>query len=102
MKRKGGATMVGPKELRELKRRIEETLVAMGRDDVGVGEVSEPREGVLGVTFSRGSHTHTAEVPLNELQNSQQARITVTRAILHLSKEIEQETMATAEWVVKD
>ncbi len=94
--------MPNPKELQEYRRFIEQTLVAMGRDDVGVGEVVDKGEGVLGVMFSRGSHTHTVDVPVASLQQNEQARITITRAILGLSKAIEKETMEIAERVVRE
>ncbi len=94
--------MPNPKELQEYRRFIEQTLVAMGRDDVGVGEVVDKGEGALGVTFSRGSHTHTVDVPVASLQQNEQARITITRAILGLSKAIEKETMEIAERVARE
>jgi ABC-type hemin transport system ATPase subunit len=90
-----------PKELQEYRRFIEQTLVAMGRDDVGVGDVTEKSEGVLGVTLSRGSHTHTVDVPVASLQQNEQARVAITRAIFGLSKAIEKETMDIAERVAK-
>jgi hypothetical protein len=94
--------MADPKELQEYKRFIEQTLVAMGRDDVGVGDVIEKPEGVLGVTLSRGSHTHTVDVPVAQLQQNEQARVAITRAIFGLSKAVEKETMEIAERVAKE
>lgn len=97
----GVMAMLDSKELQNYRRFIEETLIAMGRDDVGVGEVLEKSAGVLAVTFSRGSHTQTVEVPLDNLQQKEQARTAITRAILGLSKEVEKETMEIAERVIK-
>lgn len=94
--------MGDPKALQEYRRFIEQTLVAMGRDDVGVGDVVEKQEGILGVTLSRGSHTHTVDVPVSHLQQNEQARIAITRAIFGLSKAVEQETMEIAERVAKE
>jgi len=94
--------MPDPKALQEYKRFIEQTLVAMGRDDVGVGEVVDKSEGVLGVMFSRGSHTHTVDVPVAYLQQNDQARMAITRAIFGLSKAVEKETMEIAERVAKE
>ena len=93
--------MADPKQLQEYRRFIEQTLVAMGRDDVGVGDVADKGDGVLGVTLSRGSHTATVDVPVARIQQNEQARITLTRAILGLSKEIEQETIEKAERVAE-
>jgi hypothetical protein len=94
--------MSDPKALQEYRRFIEQTLVAMGRDDVGVGEVVEKGAGVLGVTLSRGSHTHTVDVPVAYLRQNEQARIAITRAIFGLSKAVEKETMEIAERVAKE
>ena len=94
--------MPDPKALQEYKRFIEQTLVAMGRDDVGVGDVVEKDAGVLGVTLSRGSHTHTVDIPMANLQQNEQARIAVTRAMFGLSKAVEKETMEIAERVAKE
>lgn len=94
--------MLSPKALQDYKNFIEQTLVAMGRDDVGVGEVTERSEGVLAVTLSRGSHAQTVEVPLDKLQQKELARVAITRAIFGLSKEVEKETMEIAERVAKE
>lgn len=93
--------MADPKALQEHRRFIEQTLVAMGRDDVGVGDVVEKEGGILGVTLSRGSHTQTVDVPIAQLQQNEQARTTLTRAMIGLSKAVEKETMETAQRVVK-
>ena len=93
--------MADPKELQEYRRFIEQTLVAMGRDDVGVGDVVEKQEGILGVTLSRGSHTSAVDVPVAQLQQNEQARVAITRAIFGLSKAVEQETMEKAERITK-
>jgi hypothetical protein len=90
-----------PKEVEDYKRLIEETLIAMGRDDVGVGEVAEKQEGTLAVALSRGAHTETVEVPVDRLQGKEQARATINRAILGLSKAVEKETMEIAERLAK-
>jgi hypothetical protein len=93
--------MRNSRELQDYRKFIEETLIAMGRDDVGVGDVVEKSEGVLAVTFSRGTHTQTVDVPVDHLQQKEQARTAITRAILSLSKEIEKESMEIAERVTK-
>jgi hypothetical protein len=94
--------MLGSKDLQGYKSFIEETLVAMGREDVGIAAVEEKNEGVLAVTFSRGSHHQTVDVPIDHLQQKEQARTAITRAILGLSKEIEKETMEIAERMAKE
>jgi len=74
---------------------IEGTLTALGRDDVGVGDVAEKRAGTLTVAFSRWGHAQTVELPIGDLQREEQARATINRAILDVSKAIEKETMET-------
>lgn len=94
--------MLKPKELEECKRVIEETLIALGRDDVGVGDVAEKSGGLVAVALSRGAHTQTVEVPIDGLRAKEQARTTMSRAILGLSKAIEKETMETAERLARE
>ena len=91
-----------PKELEEYKRVIEETLIALGRDDVGVGDVVEKSGGLIAVPLSRGGHAQTVEIPIEGLQKNEQARATMSRAILGLSKAIEKETMETAERLARE
>ncbi len=93
--------MLKPRELQECKRVIEETLIALGRDDVGVGDVAEKSGGLVAVALSRGGHTQTVEVPIDGLRK-EQARTTMSRAILGLSKAIEKETMETAERLARE
>lgn len=61
--------MLSARERERYRRTIEEVLARLGRDDVGVGELTEAREGMLAVTFSRGSHTHRVELPLERLRD---------------------------------
>ena len=94
--------MLSSKDLQGYKSFIEETLVAMGREDMGIAAVEEKSEGMLAVTFSRGSHRQTVDVPVDHLQQKEQARTAITRAILGLSKEIEKETIEIAERMTKE
>lgn len=90
------------KELEGCKRVIEETLTALGREDVGVGDVAEKSGGMLAVALSRGAHTQTVEVRIDELRGKEQARTTMGRAIIGLSKAIEKETIETAERLARE
>ncbi len=94
--------MLKHKEIEECRRVIQETLTALGRDDVGVGDVAEKSEGMLAVALSRGGHTQTVEVPIDQLRGKEQARATIGRAIIGLSKAIEKETMETAERLARE
>ena len=84
-----------PKELDKYRRIVEEAVVALGRDDVGVN-VEDGGPGMLGVTFSRGAHTHTAQIPVDALGTHGAAHAAVTGAVLALSKAVAQEALAKA------
>jgi len=88
--------MLHEKDLDQYRRTIEEAVVATGRDDIGVGKVTEARDGILAVEFSRGTHSHTAEIPAAALQDHEGARRVVTVAIRGISKEVAQEQLQKA------
>jgi hypothetical protein len=85
--------MLRDKDLEQYRRVVEETVANIGRDDIGVGSVSEHTEGVLTVEFSRGTHHHSAEIPVADLQDHESARRSVTSVIRSLSKEVSQEQL---------
>jgi hypothetical protein len=87
--------MVTPKELNKYRAIVEEAVVALGRDDIGVN-VEDGGPGVLAVTFSRGSHSHTAQIPIDALQTHERAHVAVNGAVLALSKAVAQEALAKA------
>ncbi len=87
--------MLTRKDLDMYRRVVEEAVVALGRDDIGVN-VEDGGDGMLAVTFSRGAHTHTARIPLDALQDHGRAHVAVNGALLVLSKEIAQEALAKA------
>ena len=84
-----------PKELDKYRRIVEEAVVALGRDDVGVN-VEDGGPGVLAVTFSRGAHSHSASIPMDQLSTHEAAHAAVTGAVLSLSKAVAQEALAKA------
>ena len=84
-----------PKDLDKYRRIVEEAVVALGRDDVGVN-VEDGGSGMLAVTFSRGTHSHTGQIPLDALQTHESAHAAVNSAVLTLSKAIAQESLAKA------
>ena len=87
--------MLTPKDADRYRLVIEEAVAALGRDDVGV-KVEDGGEGMLAVTFSRGTRTHQAKVPMEALQEHEQAHITVNKALLALSKAVAQEAVTKA------
>jgi hypothetical protein len=88
--------MLRDKDLEQYRRTLEEAVAGSGRDDIGVGKVTEVREGIIAVEFSRGTHTNTAEIPADALQDHEGARRAVTSAIRNFSKELAQETLQKA------
>jgi hypothetical protein len=88
--------MLTKKDLQKYHQVIEEAVVGLGRDDIGVGDVTEAREGVLTVTFSRGSHTSVEDIPVDKLQNKEDAERAVRSVMLALSKRIAQESLHKA------
>jgi len=68
----------------------------MGRDDVAIAEVSEMREGVLAVKFSRGTHSIVEEIPVEALRDRGQTNQALVKAIRGLTKEVSREAMGKA------
>jgi hypothetical protein len=87
--------MATPKELDKYRAIIEEAVVALGRDDIGV-HVEDGGPGDLAVMFSRGTRSHTAHIPMDALQTHESAHIAVNGAVLALSKAVAQEALAKA------
>ena len=93
----GGDEMLKPKELEKYRAAIEEALVALGRDDVGVGEVKESSENMLSVTLSRGTHSSAVDLPVEKLNDRGSAHAALSAAILGLSKDVAHESMDKAQ-----
>ncbi len=81
------------RNLQKYRQAIEEALAELGRDDVGVGAIVETHEGILSVTFSRGTHQHTADIPIDKMKDREETKKTVRSALVALSKAIAQEAI---------
>lgn len=88
--------MLNDRALEQYRRILEEAVAGSGRDDIGVGAVTQARDGVIAVELSRGTHKHTAEIPADSLNDHEGARRAVTLAIRTLSKEVTQENLEKA------
>ena len=86
-----------PKELEKYRAAIEEALVALGRDDVGVGEVKASSENMLSVTLSRGTRNYVVDIPVDRLNDRGHAHAALSAAILGLSKDVAHEAMDKAQ-----
>jgi hypothetical protein len=93
----GVMSMLKPKDLEKYRAAIEEALVALGRDDVGVGEVKASSENTLSVTLSRGTHNYAVDLPVEKLNDRGTAHATMSAAILGLSKDVAHESMDKAQ-----
>ena len=87
--------MVTPKDLASYRQAVEEAVVALGRNDVGV-LVEDGGDGTLAVTFSGGAHTHTVRIPLDALKTHAGAHAAVNGALLAFNKRIAQKTISNA------
>lgn len=85
--------MLTPKDLAKYRAIVEEAVVALGRDDIGVN-AEDGGPGVLAVMFSHGKHSHTAYIPVDALQTHESAHIAVNGAVLALSKAVAQEALS--------
>ena len=88
--------MLRDKDLEQYRRILEEAVAGSGRDDIGVGKITEARDGIIAVEFSRGTHSSTAEIPADALRDHEGARRAATMAIRALSKEVAQENLQKA------
>jgi len=88
--------MLRDKELGQYLRVVEEAVANTGRDDIGVGAISQPSESLIAVEFSRGARRHTAEIPVAELRDHESARRAVTRVIRDFSKQVALEQLEKA------
>jgi len=89
--------MLKPKDLEKYRAAIEEALVALGRDDVGVGEVKASSENMLSVTLSRGTRNYVVDIAVDRLNDRGHAHAALSAAILGLSKDVAHEAMDKAQ-----
>jgi hypothetical protein len=88
--------MLNAKALDHYRHALEDTVAETGRDDIGIAPVTQPREDVVLVEFSQGSHRHTAEIPADSLSDHETMRRVVNAAILKLTKDVAQERLRNA------
>ena len=75
--------------------RLQELVTHLGRDDIGVGEVSES-DGRVHFTLSRGEHSLQADMPLEVLEDHDRALAAMLAIVPDLSKAIEREHIEAA------
>lgn len=83
------------RQIEDARNTLQGMISALGRDDIGVGEVSH-RDGVIYFTLTKGRFTHKGQIPADVLADKQQAVAHVTGIVRKLSKEIESEHIEQA------
>ncbi len=82
--------------LEEWRKVLELHLAHLGRDDIGVGEVSEADAGQLEVEFIKGGMRRTETIPVDALNDADQARAALNAALLRISKAVERQYIEAA------
>ena len=88
--------MATTRDLETYRRAVEEAVMALGRDDVGVGDVESAEPGMVTVRFSRGRHAHIARIPIAALDQREEAYAVIMAALLALNKRTSLEALAKA------
>jgi hypothetical protein len=84
------------KELKAHREFLQTLLSSLGRDDIGVGELSEV-DGMLVFALTRGDHTYRAELPVGLIVDRDKAKSAMAALIPRLSKVIEREHIEAAQ-----
>jgi hypothetical protein len=74
----------------QMKALLREYVGALGRDDIGVGDVSEAG-GVISFTLTKGEHSHRGQMHADLLENRDRALQALTEIVMKISKPIERE-----------
>ena len=74
---------------------LQELVTHLGRDDIGVGDVSESN-GRVRFTLTRGDHALQADMPLDVLKDHERALAAMLAIVPGLSKVIEREHIEAA------
>lgn len=86
---------MGTREHGKHRDRLQELVTHLGRDDIGVGEVSESDDRVR-FTLTRGDHALQADMPLDVLADHDRALAAMLAIVPALSKAIEEEHIKAA------
>lgn len=75
---------------------LENYLARLGRDDIGIGEVTESGPNELQIEFIKGGMRRSATLPADALGDFEQARGVLNIALLKISKAVEQQHITAA------
>lgn len=87
---------MGIERLEDWRKLLEQHLARLGRDDIGIGEITQTDTGHLQIEFINGTMRRNATIALEELQDSERARGALNAALLRISKAIEQQHIQAA------
>ncbi|HEV8338757.1 MAG TPA: hypothetical protein VGR25_03760 [bacterium] len=76
------------RQIDETRNALQAIVSALGRDDIGVGEVSE-QGGVVSFTLTKGRFTHSDQIPADLLADKERALPALNGIVRKLSKQIE-------------
>lgn len=74
---------------------LQALVSSLGRDDIGVGEVSQ-ENGRLRFTLTRGEHSHTDEIPIDVLADRERAMAKLMAILPKISKPVEEKHLETS------
>jgi len=83
-------------QLEQWRRLLENYLARLGRDDIGVGAVTESGPNELQIEFIKGGLRRSATLPADVLSSFEQARGALNVALLQISKTVERQHIAAA------
>ena len=79
----------------KLRDQLQELVMHLGRDDIGVGEVTEVEDRVQ-FTLTRGDHALKGEMPIDALHDHERALAAMLAIVPGLSKAIERDHIEAA------
>ncbi len=83
-------------QVEQWRRLLENYLARLGRDDIGIGDVTESGANELQIEFIKGGIRRSTTLPLDSLGDFERAREGLNVALLRISKEVEQQHIAAA------
>lgn len=87
---------MGVEHLEGWRRILEQHLARLGRDDLGVGDITMAGSEELQIEFIKGDLRRTATVALDDLRDPDRARAALNTALLRISKAIERQHIQAA------
>lgn len=82
--------------LEDWRKILEQHLARLGRDDLGIGDVTVAGTGALQIEFIKGGMRRTAIVAVDDLRDADRARAALNTALLRISKAIERRHIQAA------